>query len=333
MGLAACVILRVCIQAPNRKRRSLSRCSHPREIGFLSSANPSRPCSARTSTDFELIVVDDASSDGTAERLASVDDPRLRWFRNPARLERAVSRNAALAHSRGAWILCLDDDDILVPGALRSLSSAARSYPGIVGVVGRLRYSHPGRIVDELWVCRRWTGDLLRDSALGPILGVDRAILSAAAIRLVGGWRRQEEVPCEDYGLALRLAAVGRATVIPDVVAIVRVHEDDPKSATTQINRIRETFMSGLPPRERRAFARRLAAHRRLTSGVTASQEEPLSWPRALLTVASNADLVRTPLARIWLLPAAWHGLPEGRLRRAARWCWRRARVSIVSDS
>ena len=81
----------------------------------------------QTLSDWELIVVDDASEDDTAELLASIDDSRVRSLRQPAHGERSKARNLGLAEARGEFVMFLDDDDLLRPAALASLSAALAS--------------------------------------------------------------------------------------------------------------------------------------------------------------------------------------------------------------
>src|SRR5438105_9391016 len=63
--------------------------------------------------DFELIVIDDASEDGTGEYLAALasQDDRVQVLRNAAPRGGAGARNQGMALSRGRWIAFLDDDD------------------------------------------------------------------------------------------------------------------------------------------------------------------------------------------------------------------------------
>lgn len=71
----------------------------------------------------ELLVVDDASSDGTIEYLEAraVADHRLRVLRNHDNLGACRSRNAAIAAARGEFVTGLDDDDYFEPGHVTSL--------------------------------------------------------------------------------------------------------------------------------------------------------------------------------------------------------------------
>src|SRR6185503_16497320 len=74
----------------------------------------------QTHRDLELIVVDDASSDGTAAYLRdkSRGDPRLSFLRNDERRGAAVSRNRAIRKSKGQFMTGLDDDDYFEPARI-----------------------------------------------------------------------------------------------------------------------------------------------------------------------------------------------------------------------
>ena len=65
--------------------------------------------------DWELIVVDDASTDDTWDFLSGLHDPRIRCFRQEKQYERSAARNLGLANSRSEFIIFLDDDDLLWP--------------------------------------------------------------------------------------------------------------------------------------------------------------------------------------------------------------------------
>jgi hypothetical protein len=72
----------------------------------------------QTISDLELIVVDDASTDGTAARLAAVDDPRLTVLRNDEQLGLAASLNRGLESAQGRYVARLDADDVAFPQRL-----------------------------------------------------------------------------------------------------------------------------------------------------------------------------------------------------------------------
>src|SRR5947209_20612745 len=67
---------------------------------------------AQTVGDFELLLVDDASSDGSAGIIAEFHDPRLRCRRSEVPLNAAGARNLALGEARGEFVAFLDADDL-----------------------------------------------------------------------------------------------------------------------------------------------------------------------------------------------------------------------------
>src|SRR5436305_3294544 len=76
-----------------------------------------RSVQSQTLTDWELVVVDDASTDDTAQFLDDLADPRVRVERLPEPSERSDARNRGLALGRSPGVLFLDDDDALLPAA------------------------------------------------------------------------------------------------------------------------------------------------------------------------------------------------------------------------
>ncbi|WP_270209144.1 MULTISPECIES: sugar transferase [Dorea] len=72
----------------------------------------------QTYSKWELIIVDDCSTDNTDEVLEYIKDSRIRYFKNDKNLGAAVSRNKALREARGQWIAYLDSDDLWMPEKL-----------------------------------------------------------------------------------------------------------------------------------------------------------------------------------------------------------------------
>lgn len=73
---------------------------------------------AQTYQNWELLIVDDCSTDKTEEIVKSFSDERIKFFKNDVNSGAAVSRNRALMEAKGKWIAFLDSDDIWLPAKL-----------------------------------------------------------------------------------------------------------------------------------------------------------------------------------------------------------------------
>lgn len=72
----------------------------------------------QTYQNWELIIVDDCSTDNTDDVVASIKDERIRYLKNEKNSGAAVSRNRALREAKGRWIAFLDSDDLWMPEKL-----------------------------------------------------------------------------------------------------------------------------------------------------------------------------------------------------------------------
>jgi len=103
-------------------------------------------CFAQTYADFEVIVVDDGSSDGTLEALGTNTDPRLvvvpQQNAGPA-----AARNHGMRRARGSYIAFLDSDDLWYPEFLATAQAQLEAEPNV------LLY---GQIIVDRGVGRYW---------------------------------------------------------------------------------------------------------------------------------------------------------------------------------
>lgn len=100
------------------------------------------------SVDHEVIVVDDGSSDETPERLAELDDSRLRVFRHETGRGVAVARNRGLKEARGDWVGFLDDDDLWAPWKLRCQLDAAHEADSVFSFASAVLVDEKLSVVD-----------------------------------------------------------------------------------------------------------------------------------------------------------------------------------------
>ena len=178
--------------------------------------------------DFELLVLDDGSSDGSldAARRAAGGDPRLRIVALPHGGV-AAARNAGLREARGGLIANLDSDDVMLPERLARQVAYLESHPECVAVGGRSLVvdaaGKPLQVDGRLFTHEEIDQGLL--DGHGGSLGSDTAMFRKHTALAVGGYEDKLSATGEDHDLWLRLAEVGRIANLPDVLNRYRVHD------------------------------------------------------------------------------------------------------------
>jgi glycosyltransferase involved in cell wall biosynthesis len=90
-------------------------------------------CLGQSFSDFEIVVVDDASTDHTVEVIQGFTDERIRLFRHEQNRGVCPARNEAMAHARGMWLVFLDSDDEILPGGFEAIHRHAANAGDDVG--------------------------------------------------------------------------------------------------------------------------------------------------------------------------------------------------------
>ena len=90
---------------------------------------------AQTWTDFELLIVDDRSTDETPGVIARCADRRIRSFRHARNSGQSKALNTGIEHARGDYVAFLDDDDEWLPGKLAAQVALLDAAPPEVGLV------------------------------------------------------------------------------------------------------------------------------------------------------------------------------------------------------
>jgi teichuronic acid biosynthesis glycosyltransferase TuaG len=201
-----------------------------------------RSVEAQSFQDFEIVVVDDGSSDRTAEILH--DFPGVRFIRQP-HLGAAAARNRALEEATGELVAFLDADDEWLPEKLarqlefmNELSSSFSYTDSYVMRDGRrqrysaLAYPYRGEILTPL----------IEDWLDQAFITINTVVASCDLVRSVGGLER--DIPTasnEDYGLWLKLALRGtRFDYLDEPLAIYhRGHESDSSDTVAMVERHR----------------------------------------------------------------------------------------------
>ncbi len=160
----------------------------------------------QTYQDFEIVVVDDASRDNTAEVLAGFGAPRIKCIRHEAGKGDGGARNTGIVNARGEYIAFLDDDDQWLPEKLALQVATLDRSPAHVGGVytGHFDVDESGnQIVKVCHAMRR--GNLLEHFFQEASIVTSTLLFRRACFATVGLF--DESIPyCSDYDMWIRIA-------------------------------------------------------------------------------------------------------------------------------
>jgi glycosyltransferase involved in cell wall biosynthesis len=229
----------------------------------------------QTLTDWELIVVDDASTDDTWSWLQRLSDPRIKPLRLAQNSERSMASNAGIEISTADLILFLDDDDVLMTRALERLVKALGDHPNVIGAIGS------GITSDERGHRRKITHPFLpRTMYIWPeVLSGWSPPIAAVMFRRepllrIGGFDDKVDAS-HDEDLLLRIGCSGPFRLVPWKMTDYRLHSGQSRlhHALETRKAFRARFIESLPE-EARERGERLVEGKHLWNGAEAFYKE-----------------------------------------------------------
>lgn len=161
--------------------------------------------------DWELLICDDASTDGTYERLLEWErrDSRIRVLRNTYNQKSAKARNRCLLEARGKYVAIMDADDACSSNRLGVQVGFLSAHPqfSFVGVRGERFRKIPGDMDKPYWFCRF---PQKKDFLMTLPFVHGSLMFRREALLTVGGYDETSHVErSEDYDMLLRMYAKG----------------------------------------------------------------------------------------------------------------------------
>jgi len=174
-------------------------------------------------TDFELLAIDDGSTDGSALILNSYSDPRIRVLSNEKNLGLIGTLNRGIDEARGKYIVRQDADDISLPGRFAKLVAYMEAHPE-VAICGSW---YDGLTDGERHPGVRYAPDdtTIRIKHLYQIhISHGTSIWRTDSFR-TNGWLFDTDFRhAEDYDLFVRASLSARLANVPEVLYLVRYH-------------------------------------------------------------------------------------------------------------
>jgi glycosyltransferase involved in cell wall biosynthesis len=184
--------------------------------------------------DFELLVVDDGSRDGTQDVVRGIADPRVRLIETPRNMGASAARNLGIAEARGDWVAFQDSDDEWLPLKLerqmaRLLAPGARfvaAYCGMMilgaphadpaGGAGRLTIRYfPGSEETRL------EGDILPELMRTSLISTQTLVVRRDLMREIGGFDPELKALI-DWDCMLRIAPRGPIAFVDEPLVLQR---------------------------------------------------------------------------------------------------------------
>jgi len=171
-------------------------------------------------TDFEFIIIDDASTDGTQNIIKKFKDPRITFIQKPFNSGYTSSLNSGINIAKGVYIARMDGDDMSLPERFTEQVSFLESHADILACGTWFKIIDSDEVIkfpsnpDEIKVA------LLESNVIGhPTVMLRKKCLIESGLRYTEAME-----PAEDYDLWTRLIAYGKIANIPKVLLNYRQH-------------------------------------------------------------------------------------------------------------
>lgn len=182
---------------------------------------------SQTYEDFELVIVDDCSTDRTAEILASFADPRLRILRNEVNLGVVGSLNRAMDVAEGRYIARMDADDLCLPTRFARQVAFLDRHPDVTLVgtskfiltAGQLRADmRPIDLDPVLLRCLFYFSNPIAHPTM---------MFRSDIVGELGTYLSPQLQYAEDFDFSHRVLALGRIAIMPERLLVYRQHDQN----------------------------------------------------------------------------------------------------------
>ena len=190
----------------------------------------------QTFKDFELLLLNDASTDNTAQIVKEIKDDRIKYFENDYNLGISNSRNKLIELSQGEYLAILDHDDISLPQRLEKQVAFLDANPDVsaVGTATELFCGNKGKglgakiirwFINLGWVWKQYPIPTLQTAIQGCPIMHPSSMIRKKDLEKYGLRYNPEFSPAEDFGLWTDMLINGlRLANLPEVLLKYNLH-------------------------------------------------------------------------------------------------------------
>lgn len=191
----------------------------------------------QTFSDFELLIVNDGSTDQTVQVIEEFNDPRIRLVHNDKNRGLTYTRNVALTEARGVYIAILDSDDIAVKNRLELQYNFFEQHPDYALCGGHgLFINQTGETVSGTDLVVPIGAEKIKMTLLFENTFVNSSVMyKTTVLKELNGY--QDYSPAEDYELFIRMAENYPVWNLNEILVKYRIHENNISSLKKDIAR------------------------------------------------------------------------------------------------
>lgn len=185
---------------------------------------------SQTFSDFELLIINDGSTDNSEDILKKYTDPRIRVLNNETNRGLYFTRWRGVQEAKGAFFAILDSDDIAMPERLAVQYEYMTHNPDVAMCgTGTVLINSKGEVTEE---SSHLPGDQNVLMVFQNVLTNSSVMMRTEIVRKLGSYREYD--PAEDYDLALRIAEKFRIANLDEVLVKYRIHETNTSYNNTE---------------------------------------------------------------------------------------------------
>jgi glycosyltransferase involved in cell wall biosynthesis len=180
----------------------------------------------QTFDDFEVIIVDDQSTDNTSAVAKSFSDPRLRYMINRKKGGACGARNMGIFCAKGKWVAFLDDDDVWLSDKLKYQYELARNAKSTTGLICTDYAIFKEDLKKPVIIKNRPSGRVRDKLLYGGIIGcLSSVCVRTEVLRAIEGF--DERFPSlQDQDLYMRVAELSEFSYVPKT--LVYIYQEQP---------------------------------------------------------------------------------------------------------